>query len=471
MSASVRTFWLPGVMLLLFAAAISFRPLLPIDETRYMSVAWEMALRHDWLHPLTMNFEPYHQKPPLLFWLINASWSIFGISRWAGLVPVVLASGSTVLLTAALGRLLMPSVLHDRNRTALVMVSSVPFLAYSTLVLFDLTVTVFVLSALICLVKFSRGGSLLWMVAAGFCIGLGVLTKGPVAYLYTLFPMVLGPLWRESAMRPGRWFGGVGLALLVSALPVLMWLVPTLRQADGNFAFWLVWGQTAGRISGSFGDSHARPFYFYLPLLPVVAVPWLFFRSFWKGMADVEKEPWSEGTRFLLWWLVPTFFCFCLISGKQPHYLVPLLPGAVLFMALCLRKVSTADMAQTLAVMVGILVVGQAIASPTFFKSYDLRPVAEIMRANPEADWAYVRNYHAEVGFLGSARKPLADVPMGNLAAWFAAHPQGFAIVSYRNEQGITRYQKLIDMPYRDRRLRVVRLKRDEPIVVGDGSS
>jgi hypothetical protein len=272
-------------------------------------------------------------------------------------------------------------------------------------------------------------------------------------------------------MRPGRWFGGVGLALLVSALPVLMWLVPTLRQADGNFAFWLVWGQTAGRISGSFGDSHARPFYFYLPLLPVVAVPWLFFRSFWKGMADVEKEPWSEGTRFLLWWLVPTFFCFCLISGKQPHYLVPLLPGAVLFMALCLRKVSTADMAQTLAVMVGILVVGQAIASPTFFKSYDLRPVAEIMRANPEADWAYVRNYHAEVGFLGSARKPLADVPMGNLAAWFAAHPQGFAIVSYRNEQGITRYQKLIDMPYRDRRLRVVRLKRDEPIVVGDGSS
>lgn len=131
-TALTTPLWLPATVLILYAAAIGFRPLLPIDETRYLSVAWEMYLRHGWLEPLTIIFEPYHHKPPLLFWLINASWAVLGVSRWAATIPVVLSALVSVYLTGVLGHMLFPEALGDNNRTRLIMVAGVPFLAYST---------------------------------------------------------------------------------------------------------------------------------------------------------------------------------------------------------------------------------------------------------------------------------------------------------------------------------------------------
>ncbi|MDP1533672.1 MAG: dolichyl-phosphate-mannose--protein mannosyltransferase, partial [Rubrivivax sp.] len=52
----------------LTAVVLSTRPLSPIDETRYVGVAWEMWLRGDFLVPFK-NGEPYSHKPPLLFWM------------------------------------------------------------------------------------------------------------------------------------------------------------------------------------------------------------------------------------------------------------------------------------------------------------------------------------------------------------------------------------------------------------------
>ena len=55
-------------------AGVLLRPALPIDETRYLAVAWEMWARGDWLVP-TKNFALYTHKPPLLFWTMNLVWS------------------------------------------------------------------------------------------------------------------------------------------------------------------------------------------------------------------------------------------------------------------------------------------------------------------------------------------------------------------------------------------------------------
>ncbi|MDO9006664.1 MAG: glycosyltransferase family 39 protein, partial [Thiobacillus sp.] len=50
----------------LTAVALLVRPLTPIDETRYVSAAWEMWLRGDFLVPYK-NGEPYSHKPPFMF--------------------------------------------------------------------------------------------------------------------------------------------------------------------------------------------------------------------------------------------------------------------------------------------------------------------------------------------------------------------------------------------------------------------
>lgn len=58
--------WTLLAFLLVAVTGVLLRPLAPIDETRYVAVAWEMWQSGDFLVP-TKNFELYTHKPPLLF--------------------------------------------------------------------------------------------------------------------------------------------------------------------------------------------------------------------------------------------------------------------------------------------------------------------------------------------------------------------------------------------------------------------
>lgn len=68
-----------GFALLTDLAHLLTWPLLPVDETRYLSVAWEMWLRHEWLVP-HLNGALYTDKPPLLFWLVHLGWAVAGVN-------------------------------------------------------------------------------------------------------------------------------------------------------------------------------------------------------------------------------------------------------------------------------------------------------------------------------------------------------------------------------------------------------
>jgi 4-amino-4-deoxy-L-arabinose transferase-like glycosyltransferase len=445
--------WPWAVMVILYLAAIAFRPLLPIDETRYMTVAWEMYLRKAWLAPLTLNFEPYHHKPPMLFWLINLFWSIFGINRWAALIPVTLASTGVVFLTVRLGRKILPEGFFDPLRISLLMLGSVPFLVYSTLVMFDLMLAVFVLASLTCLLDYAESRGFRSILLMALFTGLGVLTKGPVAYLYIIFPMLLAPLWVSGFSRPASWYRDCLAGILLSLLPVCFWLVPVLAQSDNHFAFWLLWEQTAGRVTGNFADAHIRPLYFYLPLLPLLFAPWIFFPSFWRGIKNTMQG--NTAIKFLLCWLAPVFLAFSLISGKQPHYLLPLLPGVILFLAIALQHLPLNTLKKTVVVMVGIIVIGQNAAYVTYFRYYDLRPVAQFVQSHPDIPWAFVRNYHGEIGYLARIEKPIADREMKDILKWFNEHPDGMAVIRYDDGDEIHAYKKHLSMPYRGKYLGV----------------
>ena len=83
------------------------RPLLPVDETRYLTVAWEMREGGHWLVP-RLNGEIYSHKPPLLFWLINLVWWVTGVSEvTARLIGPAFGAGA-IAATAGLARRLWP---------------------------------------------------------------------------------------------------------------------------------------------------------------------------------------------------------------------------------------------------------------------------------------------------------------------------------------------------------------------------
>jgi 4-amino-4-deoxy-L-arabinose transferase-like glycosyltransferase len=309
--------------------ALAFRVPLAIDETRYLTVAWEMYSRGDWLVP-HLNGEFYTHKPPLLFWLICLGWQAFGVSDWwPRLVPALAGLAGWVLLWR-LARRLWPQM-EDAPALAVILAGGMlVWVATSTLIMFDLLLTACVLLGLLGLVRAGEGERRGWWLF-GLGLGLGILAKGPVALLHLLLPAALGPLWSAAARaRPGPWYAGLGGGFLVGAAIALAWVVPAAIAGGEAYSRMILWSQTADRVARSF--AHQRPFWWYLPLVPLMLLPWMLWRPALRGVRDAVAalEP---GARFCLAWAVPVFLVFCLISGKQPQYLLPLLPAVALLAA------------------------------------------------------------------------------------------------------------------------------------------
>jgi 4-amino-4-deoxy-L-arabinose transferase-like glycosyltransferase len=471
---NIQTAGIIVLVAFLFAAAIAFRPVLPIDETRYMTVAWEFFLHHDYSLP-TLNFEPYYHKPPLLFFLIDTTWDILGgVSRWAALIPLFISALAFVFMTRALARRLYPGREGAHERLLYIAVGSVPFLIYSTIIMFDIMLSVFVLGFFLMVLSDLEKPSLWKLLAAGIFLGLGGLTKGPVVLLYSLMPLALAAVYeRRSKTAPRHAWPRVLIVPLVVGLGLVsIWLVDLVLEVGPDFINTLIFTQTLDRMNGKMESSHARPFYFYLPMLPVLFLPWALFPSFWRSARSVLADLWrTPVTSLPVLWFAGGFIVFSIISGKQPHYLVPLLPPALIFTALCLEKVSLRAVQVVALVMVLLVCAGQFVAQKAVFAKYDLEPLAKIVAAHPDKDWAFVRKYQGELGFLGRIEHHIDSLEFTEVDLWFRQHPDGYMIIRHHPDKELPKYHRIFSMPYRSRMLGVYTASPDVPALHENGES
>ncbi len=512
--------------LLLSLTGIFLRPLFPVDETRYMTVAWEMFSHNDWLLP-TLNFEPYHHKPPILFWLIMGLWSIFGVSQTVAMIAPYLIAFAVSCALIKLTQLLQPASRNLPLLAILLFTGSLPFALYSHLIMFDMLLSIFALLGLIAVWQFAQTGRWLYIGLFGIAVGLGVLAKGPVILLHTLPVVILARFWikRDTfTISWGRWALAFFLGTLLGAAIALSWAIPAAIRGGPEFTEKIFWGQTAGRVANAF--DHQRPFWWYLPVLPLLTLPWLIHSGIWKGFRSLIRDdaanPSRQALKFLGCWMVPAFILFSLISGKQPHYLLPLVPGFILACSLSLDRIGSqsrfihvlpallvaaflaslpaigialldfmppsllekAHLAETIknfsapislaacgAILVILLLTRKAglslqlaavaasmlifmssfqwQAHRSFYRNYDLTPIAQVVMHYPDAPLAFVRNYHGEWGFLARLERPVKQIDLHEIDPWFKEHPDGMAFIRTSRESEFAPYDVIFSMPYK----------------------
>jgi len=321
--------WLWLVMWVIFiVAAIYSRPLIPIDETRYLSVAWEMWHNNNFLVP-HINGLPYSHKPPLLFWTIHLFWWVFGVGEWSGRMVAPLFGLAAILLTRRLAGLLWPSENGISRNVPYILFGMVIWLIYSSLTMFDTLLTCICLVALHAVFEASQTNRKLPWLWLSVAIGLGILAKGPVVLVYVLPVVLLVPWWNKGeSVSLLRWYG-FALGALVAGMGIaLCWAIPAAKIGGEEYGQAILFGQTAGRVVNSF--AHGRPFYWYLLLLPLFLFPWFFWLPVWQGVKSFRLD---RASRFCLSILLPAFVLLSCISGKQIHYILPLLPVAALLIA------------------------------------------------------------------------------------------------------------------------------------------
>lgn len=319
---------------LLVGISHALRPILPIDETRYLSVAWEMWVRSDFLVP-HLNGLPYSEKPPLLFWLMHLGWWAFGVNGWwPRLLPGLFALAN-LFLAGALARRLWPDRPAVVRLVPVVLLGFCLWSLFTTLIMFDMLVAFCALVALLGIqeARRSTGAVGYWRAWAivGAALGLGLLAKGPVALLVPLSAALLEPWWGRSVPWTGgrlRWWLGLAGAVGLAAAVGLSWALPAAAAGGEAYGQAILLAQTEGRVVRAL--AHQRAWWWYLPLLPVLFFPYSVWPPLWKAVARMRSARLDAGQRFCLAWLLPGLAVFSAISSKQPHYLLPLCPAVAL---------------------------------------------------------------------------------------------------------------------------------------------
>ena len=336
------------------------RPLLAIDETRYAAVALEMLQRGDWLVP-HLNGVAYSHKPPLLFWLVMLEWKVAGVNAiWLRLVGP-LCSIVAVLLVSALARALWPHDARTRGWAPLIAASALLWASFGSLFMFDSLLACCALLALLGVVhsvERDRKRGLLYLATG---IGLGILAKGPVILIHVLPAALTAPWWatpRENRRWTG-WYLRVTAGVLLGAAIALLWAIPAGKAGGAEYQQAIFLGQTAGRMTKSF--AHRRPFWWYLPLLPVLLFPWVLWTESWRAMRALRAAPRETGARFCLVWVASGILMFSMVSGKQVHYLLPLVPAVALLLARGLGQREAAPLRRPWLVAVAVMAIAASV--------------------------------------------------------------------------------------------------------------
>lgn len=315
------------------------RPALPIDETRYLAAAWEMWWRDSVAVPyLNGNF--YAGKPPLFFWLMHLGWWFFGVNDWwPRLIAPVFGLGILFLVRAIAARLWRDAAAAEAAPWLLL--GSLLWAGMCASTMFDMLLGFFSTLSVYAIVRAWQGGDLRYFALAGLALGLGILAKGPVVFLPALFIVAFAPWWMKApGAGPFTWrawyvsaLGAVGIAALVA----LVWVIPMALASDPDYLQNILFKQTLGYTVGSF--SHARPVWWYLPLLPVVLFPWTLWPRAWRAASSLRPALADSGVRLCVVWTIAVFAAFSLISGKRAHYLLLFFPAVALLLARLLPTV------------------------------------------------------------------------------------------------------------------------------------
>jgi 4-amino-4-deoxy-L-arabinose transferase-like glycosyltransferase len=327
-------------VLILLLSALSFfvglgRPAIgDSDEAFYAEAGREMVASGDWLTP-HYNYVHRFQKPILFYWLVAGTYVVAGVGEAAARVWSAAAGLGIALLTAACAR-----AWYDERTARLagtVVATSFGYFSIGRLSLPDLPLAFFITlttwTALRGLLdEVGRPGR--WLLASGIAAGLGFLTKGPVAFVIPA--LVVLPAWLVEWGRTRLPVRELAVAALVASLVAAPWYVAMAQVHGQAYVEGFFIGDNVDRFATSrYNDP--RPLWFYVPIVAGGMLPWtpLLVCALSPLLAWMRRRerPQLATLRLAIWAALPFLF-FTASIGKQPRYVLPLLPPLAVLLAL-----------------------------------------------------------------------------------------------------------------------------------------
>jgi 4-amino-4-deoxy-L-arabinose transferase-like glycosyltransferase len=384
-------------------------PLMDDADTVHAEAAREMVEHNDWVTLKINDGFRYLEKAPLMYWLVAASYKVFGVRDWSARVPIALGMLALLLVVYRMGRRFYGD--EGGLYTALALATGFGPFIYTRFMIPEMLVALwlamgfdFFLESL----ESDRGEQPSLLVCWGLAatMALNVLTKGLIGLVFpigTIFIYLLLTKNLRHLLRL-RLFSSF-LVFLAIATPwhLLAGLRnPAQGEARGFFWFYFVNEHFLRFLKKRFpADYDTVPLWLFWGLMLVWLMPWTAFMvqaikqvpakltAFRGGLSERQRAT----LIFALWPLmILLFFSF---SSRQEYYVLPGLPGVALLLGGWLARESASEnnsserrsgrISSIVLVVVGVAVcvvcVTLAWQAKTPPPKYD---IAELLKQNPQ---------------------------------------------------------------------------------------
>jgi 4-amino-4-deoxy-L-arabinose transferase-like glycosyltransferase len=318
-----------------FLVALGANSIWDHNEAFYVETPRQMILRGDYITPY-FNDATRLNKPVLSYWIVAGLYHLFGVSVTAERLGI--AVGALVIMAAAFmtGRALRSTT---TGLLAVLVVATAPrVVMHSRRIFIDVYITAFMSLTLAFFVLAERypHHRRKALVAMYTCIGLGMLTKGPIALV---LPAAIAAVWftmerRWSALRSLMLPAGALITLTI----VAPWYIALYFRHGWEPIAGFFLGENVDRYLTPMADDR-RSFLFYVQVLLTDLFPWaplalVPLATAWRRPQPAHAGADTAALRRLLWcWTLVIVGAFSLSATKQDLYILPITVAVAVLIA------------------------------------------------------------------------------------------------------------------------------------------
>lgn len=337
-----------GVLVIVMLVTANSWGVIETSEARYAEISREMYRSGDWLHPKLLGIYHYH-KPPVTYWITAIAYSLFGVTAFAARFFLTVSFLMQIVLIFRLTQLLF-------NNKAIACYAT---LVYATLPLVlisvrglttDAYLATFVVLSIYLWVRFLKEGKFIFLFLFSTVMGLGFMTKGPVALLVPLF--AVGAFWKVYPFPRIGSFAALS-AFVLFLLVAFSWFV-FLAIQDPRLVDYFFFRHFIDRMTDAEIFSRKEPWYYYLLVMPAVCIPWIvvFMAGFLTKDTPRDDEDRRMARRVAVWSFLLPLVVFSVFSSKRVLYILPLSIG---FSMVCGYLLSTGIKKAAMAWLAGLI--------------------------------------------------------------------------------------------------------------------
>lgn len=288
-------------------------PLLDPDEPVYAETPKEMYIFNEFISPRIYG-EYWYDKPPMYYWLVAASYKLFGVNEFSARFPSAFLGVVCVLAVYSFACRFFGN--KAGLSSALVLATSIEYFYLGKAAVTDITLNLFLTLCLLCFISKRYYWAYFWA-------GLATVTKGPIGLIFpgAIIFLYLAVTQNLSELKRIKLPTGLAIYSIV-AIP-WYWMMYQIHGAvfvDTFLGF--------HNITRFTSPEHPEGvlWYYYIPVLLLGFFPWtaLGVQAVWASLTKGSRE--RNVLIFLNVWAAFIFIFFSISRTKLISYILPMFP-------------------------------------------------------------------------------------------------------------------------------------------------